>query len=399
MTEASAFVANHGMSPDDFHQAIPRMVEVKDERIEVPTDVVARLQAAAGDLLVEPGLLDELGAALLAGNVVLQGPPGTGKSTLARAVAEAYNVELYPVTAHEDWSTFEVIGRQELRVDEHGNEDIVPVNGHFTEAAVRCAGNIPRHQDDPSEPQATWLLIDELNRAHPDKAFGELFSVLGTAESVDITLPHQREGNNVMVTPHRFRIIATINSIDKQFVNSLSQGLRRRFTFLNVDIPQQRAAGEDWLIGTSLAAREFRAVQGTAARRVAAALSRSDQDIYTFLNETAVQDALVNLFEVLEKARYAGPDSPFPFVPVGTAPVIDTLELFLIRAAQGQFRATDAGSWLDWAVAVKIVPLFEAGGVETTRLVELADSLPSPFAAKTRSALRAVASDGLYATS
>lgn len=398
MTEASAFVANHGMSPDDFHQAIPRMVEVRDERLEVPTDVVARLQAAAGDLLVEPGLLQELGAALLTGNVVLQGPPGTGKSTLARAVAEAYNVELYPVTAHEDWSTFEVIGRQELRVDEHGNEDIVPVNGHFTEAAVRCAGNIPRHQDDPSEPQATWLLIDELNRAHPDKAFGELFSVLGTAEPVDITLPHQREGNNVMVTPHRFRIIATINSIDKQFVNSLSQGLRRRFTFLNIDIPPQRSAGEDWLTGTSLAAREFRIVQGAATRRVSAALSRSDQGFLDFLDETAVQDALVNLFEVLEKSRYAGPDSRFPFIPVGTAPIIDTVELFLIRAAQGQFNVAEAGRWLDWAVAVKIVPLFEAGGLETTRLVELADSLPAPFTVKTRSALFAVASDGLYAT-
>lgn len=399
MTQTSAFIANHGMSPDDFHDAIPRMLEVKDERLEVPTDVVARLQAAAGDLLVEPSLLQELGAALLAGNVVLQGPPGTGKSTLARAVAAAYNVDLYSVTAHEDWSTFEVIGRQELRVDEHGREDIIPVNGHFTEAAIRCAGNIPRHQDDPSEPQATWLLIDELNRAHPDKAFGELFSVLGTAEPVDITLPHQREGNNVMVTPLRFRIIATINSVDKQFVNSLSQGLRRRFTFLTVGIPAQRPASEDWFAGTSLAAREFRMVQDAAARRAAAALDRTEQDLLDFLREPTVQGVLVSLFEVLERARYATVDSSFPFVPVGTAPIIDTVELFLIRAMQDKIDAAHAGNTLDWAASVKLVPLFEAGGVETTRLLVLAGSLPSPFTKKTRAAIQAVASDGLYATS
>jgi MoxR-like ATPase len=398
LTDTGAFVANHGMSPDDFHEAIGRMVEVKDERLVVPEDLVARLEAEAGDLLIEPSLLQELSAALLAGNVVLQGPPGTGKSTLARAIAAAFNVELYPVTAHEDWSTFEVIGRQELRIDEGGNEEIVPVNGHFTEAAIRCAGNIPRHQDDPSEPQATWLLIDELNRAHPDKAFGELFSVLGTSDPVDITLPHQREGNNIMVTPQRFRIVATINSVDKQFVNSLSQGLRRRFTFLTVDVPAQKPADEDWLHGTSVAAREFRVVQSAAARRVAAALGESEQQLLDFLSEGPVQNALVGLFEILEKARYATLDSSFPFIPVGTAPIIDTIELFLIRAVQDRIDAAESGGALDWAASVKLVPLFEAGGVETARLIGLADALPSPFTSKTRSALQAVASDGLYAT-
>ena len=134
------------------------------------------------------------------------------------------------MTAHEDWTVFDVVGRLELSITAERKEEIRPVNGFFTEAVIRCANNIVRHFDEPEEPQAEWLLIDELSRAHLDKAFGELFTVLGTDDLVPITLPHQKPGNRDLVIPRRFRIIATLNSVDRQFVNSLSQGLRRRFT-------------------------------------------------------------------------------------------------------------------------------------------------------------------------
>src|SRR5260370_19149150 len=99
------------------------------------------------------------------------------------------------------------------------------------------------HFDQPTEPQAEWLLIDEINRAHMDRAFGELFTVLGTDESIATTLPHQREGNRNLVIPKRFRIVATLNSFDRQFVNNLSQAIRRRFTFITVNIPDKPPDG------------------------------------------------------------------------------------------------------------------------------------------------------------
>ena len=103
---------------------------------------------------------------------------------------------------------------------------------------LRCGGvSQGILQPGPFGDQATWLLIDELNRAHPDKSFGELLSVLGSDDLVKVTLGYRRGSDNVLVGPRRFRIIATINSIDKQFVNGLSEGLRRRFTFLTVDVP------------------------------------------------------------------------------------------------------------------------------------------------------------------
>src|SRR5206468_1431545 len=126
--------------------------------------------------------------------------------------------------------------------------------------------------------QATWLLIDELNRAHPDKAFGELFSVLGADEPVDITLGYQQKGNDVLIVPRRFRIIATVNSIDKQFVNALSQGLRRRFTFLTFDIPPQRGANQQWGSDASLATREFAMVGTIAAQRAARRTGRNVEE-------------------------------------------------------------------------------------------------------------------------
>ncbi len=307
MSEAPAqdLIKHRAMWPDDFHDCIPRIGEVASLDLDIPADLSDRIEKAAEGLLVDPALLDECAAALFAGNVVLQGPPGTGKSTLARALADAFNAGLVPVTAHDDWSTFEIIGRQELRVDANNNEEIVPVNGHFTEAVIRCAGSIPSHFDNPANRQATWLLIDELNRAHPDKAFGELFSVLGADEPVDITLGYQLKGNDVLVVPRRFRIIATVNSIDKQFVNALSQGLRRRFTFLTFDIPPRRNAGEQWGTGTSLAAREFSVVGLVAAQRAARRTGSDVEELQSHIAGGHVKGLLEQLFEIVERVRYA----------------------------------------------------------------------------------------------
>jgi hypothetical protein len=398
MSEASAqdLIKNRAIWPDDFHDSIPRIAEVADLDLDVPDDIKERVATEAEGLLVDPRLLDDCAAALVAGNVVLQGPPGTGKSTLARALAAAFNVDLLAVTAHDDWSTFEVIGRQELRVDQNNNEEIVPVNGHFTEAVIRCASNIPSHADNPANRQATWLLIDELNRAHPDKAFGELFSVLGADEPVDITLSYQSAGNDVLVVPRRFRIIATVNSIDKQFVNALSQGLRRRFTFLTYDIPPRRGAGEQWGSGSSLAAREFEVVGGMAVARAARRMAREAKELKAYIDGLEVKGLLVQLFEIVERVRYATNTSDDPFIPVGTASLIDTVELFLIRSSQRDLELPSAGSSIDWATSVKLAPLFDAGSVNRDKLAHLAQSLAPPFNASTRRALLEIESDGLF---
>ena len=46
----------------------------------------------------------------------------------------------------------------------------------------------------------------------------------------------------------------------------------------------------------------------------------------------AVRSVLEELFDTVERVRYATESDLSPFLAVGTAPLIDTVELFLVRA-------------------------------------------------------------------
>lgn len=390
------------LPPDDFHGAIERIGEIAKYQLEVPGDLVGLVERELGDVFIDRRTIEAATAALLAGHLVLQGPPGTGKSTLARALCRAFNATVLPVTAHQEWSTFEVIGRQELHVRQDGSEEIVPVNGFFTEAVIRCAGSIVRHFDEPALPQATWLLIDELNRAHIDRAFGELFTVLGTDETIPIVLSHQTKGNRQLVTPRRFRIVATLNTVDRQFVNSLGQGLKRRFSFVTVGIPPRRPDGFDWNGGQDAPAqREFKTVIRRSADRAARKIV-DEEDVPTktaeltmFLNGSAL-DQLRNLFSLIETVRYTRRDDDHPHVPVGTAQLIDTVELFVLRLHASGLDEGLIPDTLDWAAAVKLAPLFDADNVTQPALEAFVADLQAPFTTAFRKELREILAAGQY---
>jgi MoxR-like ATPase len=390
--------------PDDFHDNIERIVEIADFELEIPPDLIQQLEQSSSHLLIDKDVLISAAMALINGNLVLQGPPGTGKSSFARALCKAFNCAIMPVTAHEDWSVFEVIGRQELKVDNDGNEEILPVNGFFTEAVIRSAGYIVKHFDNTDEPQAEWLLIDELNRAHLDRAFGELFTVLGTDEPVPITLPHQHIGNREIVTPKRFRIIATLNSVDRQFVNSLSQGLRRRFSFITIDVPPPRNNNEAWTNtgdSASLAAREFSLVIDRSINRIVRRMANGDDEkgneILTRIRDVITPNSISTiqeLFNLIEMIRYAKSDSKTPHLPIGTAILIDTVELFLTRALVED--NTDYSSLIDWAASIKIAPIFDADTINTADLEEFIKKIPAPFDKRTKKEIAQIVAAGLY---
>ena len=400
--DEAALVQDGALPPDDFHDAIERIGEVAKYDLEMPSDLLARIERELGDVVIDPNTIEAAAAAVLAGHLVLQGPPGTGKSTLVRALSRAFNATVLPVTAHQEWSTFEVIGRQELRVDKGGKEEIVPVNGVFTEAVIRCAGSIVRHFDEPTLPQATWLLIDEINRAHIDKAFGELFTVLGTDETVPIELSYQREHNRELMTPRRFRIVATLNSVDRQFVNNLGQGLKRRFSFVTVGLPAPRPAGVDWYGPEALPAQlEFRSVIRKAADRAADKLTDEEdgpdrrEDFTNFL-EGPASDSLRMLFEVVESVRYSKRDGELPHVPVGTAQIVDAVELLLLRLYGRKMHTDEIPAAMDWAAAVKLAPLFDADNVTQSRLEAFIAQLRAPFTNGFARELREILAAGQY---
>lgn len=153
-------------------------------------------------------------------NIVFYGPPGTGKTRAARLLSRNACAGEVPLeTANAEWTNYEVVGGPRLQSD--GSWEDEP--GFFTRAADDCAKALA------STGRPRWLIIDELNRANLDEAFGEVFTLLDLDYRSDSPLPIEE-----IRVPLSFRVLATMNTYDKAQLFALGYAFMRRFAFVEV---------------------------------------------------------------------------------------------------------------------------------------------------------------------
>lgn len=212
---------------------------------ETPASEASEWTSLAADTLGDLDGLKGVGraaqralAALQAGmHVVLTGAPGTGKTSLAKLLFDRVGLSYTIAPATDQWTTFETIGGYFPQPDAGEGLDFMPGIVVSAIEEERC------------------LVIDELNRADIDKAFGELFTLLSGSP---VSLPYRKRngdgfdklrivweagtsdaGVHEYVVPAWWRIIGTMNDADKASLKRLSLAFVRRFAFVPLEVPGQ----------------------------------------------------------------------------------------------------------------------------------------------------------------
>ncbi len=349
--------------PEDYSLTYVATKHISAKAISIPGNVLDKLKSKIkekGLYFGNDDVLSEIVTGLVKGNIILQGPPGTGKTTLAKIICEVFNVDYDEATAISDWTTYDTIGG--LQPDFDGkNEILTGKNGCVVESILHCCNTVVKNEHYSGEKQASWLILDELNRCEIDKVFGELFTVFGSdslSAQRSIRLWYEKDENKKRIyIPNRYRIIGAMNNIDKNFVYDISQGLSRRFTFIEILPPEEEYFNE-----------EVKNAKIQSQKRVSEKISayggvNVDDSYYAKVNgNAAFVSAETDLKELIRHIRYEKEDdASFLGLPIGTAQIIDAYETAFITFVMGEYnidemRKNGFVAVFDSVIASRIIP-------------------------------------------
>lgn len=303
---------------------------VQSKSLSVPDDILLKLKKELEEKKIyisDDGMLKKIIGDVIKGNIILQGPPGTGKTVMAEAICKAFNVVPIIVTAVDDWTTYDTIGGLAPDVEDK-REIIVGKNGRIVEAIIQCCDEMLREEAGKTDAkQAAWIIIDELNRSEIDKVFGDLFTIMGSNDPSEKYLSlwfHNDVDKKILYVPNRFRIIGTMNTADRDYVNDLSQALSRRFS-INTIMPPTISEIDN----------EIAMIKAGAKERVKFKITKIDDvAIEAIFADPSFTKVEAEIIELIKHLRYSndglGDDSLYASVFTGSAQIKDLYETVII---------------------------------------------------------------------
>jgi len=168
---------------------------------------------------------------LLAGkNIIVYGPPGSHKTSLVRGLCEKLGIRYHIITGNPEWTPYDVVGGR-------------GINGVFRAGfAAKAVIDGWRSLRELGKP--VFLIVDEINRANVDLAFGGIFTLLDLSHRGNPLIRGEDLGDasgfgDVLIdgdlyVPYSFRVLATMNSYDKALLFKLGYALLRRFALIEM---------------------------------------------------------------------------------------------------------------------------------------------------------------------